>query len=248
MSSARIRRHPSRGAAILFLGVAAVSVGALVWMGVRLIEQDRALEAQQLRDRRKAAADRLTAALGRILTAEEERLADPAGLDALPLADAVVVTFSETPTSSDLHVRPENGLLYFPVITPGHEAPARLFAGAERSEFVDHDFGRAIRALLPLLRSDDPAVRAGARLRLARNFKKAGDFESALRTYDKMSEFSEDGISISGVPADLVARRARCALLEELGRRAFHLLLPTPSPILRSLLRSLNGPLSHLRG
>jgi threonine/homoserine/homoserine lactone efflux protein len=75
MSSARFRRHPSRGTAILFLGVAAASVGALVWMGVRLIKQDRALEAQQLRERREAAADRLTAALGQILSSEEERLA-----------------------------------------------------------------------------------------------------------------------------------------------------------------------------
>ena len=39
-----LRRHPSRNTAILFLGVAAVSVAALVWMGVRLVKQDHARE------------------------------------------------------------------------------------------------------------------------------------------------------------------------------------------------------------
>lgn len=220
MSSDRLRRHPSRGAAILFLGVAAVSVAALIWMGARLIEQDRALEAQQLRERREAAADRLSTALGRILSAEEERLSDLESLDLPPAADALAVGLADASSSSDLHVRPENSLLYYPVITPGREAPARFFAEAEKWEFLDHDFGRAIRALLPLSRSEDPAIRAGARLRLARNYKKAGDLESALRTYAEMAASSDGGISISGVPADLVARRARSALLEELERRS----------------------------
>jgi signal transduction histidine kinase len=220
MSSARFERHPSRGTAILFLGVAAVSVGALVWMGVRLIEQDRALEAQQLRERREASADRLTVSLEQTLSAEEERLADPENVDLLPSADAVVVAFSGPLSSPDLRVWPKNGLLYYPVISAGREAPARLFAEAEKYEFVDRDFNRAIRTLLPFSRSGDSAVRTGARLRLARNYRKAGDFESALETYNEMARASDDGISITGVPADLAARRARCALLEELGSQA----------------------------
>jgi signal transduction histidine kinase len=220
MSSARIQRHPSRAAAILFLAVAALSVGALVWMGVRLIEQDRALEAQQLRERREAAADRLTAALGQILLSEEERLTDPASLDLLPSSDALAVTLSGTSSSSDLRVWPDNDLLYYPVISAGREAPASLFAEAEEREFLARDFSRAIRTLVPFSKSGDPAVRAGAKLRLARNYRKAGDLESALKTYDEMARASDDGISISGVPADLAASRACCALLEELDRRA----------------------------
>jgi hypothetical protein len=35
------------------LSLAAVSVAALVWTGVRLVQQDRVLEAQQSRERRK---------------------------------------------------------------------------------------------------------------------------------------------------------------------------------------------------
>ena len=114
MSSARFQRHPSRGTAILFLGVAAVSVGALVWMGLRLIEQDRALEAQQLRERREAAADRLTAALEQIISAEEARLADPASMELPPSADAVILAVSGLSASPILRVWPEDGLLYYP--------------------------------------------------------------------------------------------------------------------------------------
>jgi two-component system phosphate regulon sensor histidine kinase PhoR len=220
MPSARFRRHPSRSTAILFLGVAAVSVFALVWMGVRLIQQDRSLEAQQLRERREAAADRLIASLEQVLSAEEERLADLPNVDFRPPEDDVLLVFAGLSGSPDFRVWPENGLLYYPAITPRREASARLFAEAERSEFINQDFRRAIRGLLPFSKSGDPAVRAGAQLRLARNFRKAGDLESALETYDEMARTSTDGISISGVPADLAARRARCALLEELGRPA----------------------------
>jgi signal transduction histidine kinase len=222
MTSLRFRGHPSRHTAILFVGVAAVSVFALVWMGVRLIQQDRSLEAQQLRERREAAADRLIASLEQVLSAEEERLADLPHVDFLPPEDDVVLVFAGLSGSPfpDFRVWPENGLLYFPVITPRREASACLFAEAERSEFINQDFRRAIRALLPFSKSGDPSVRASAQLRLARNFRKAGNLESALETYDEMARSSDHGISISGVPADLAARRARCALLEELGRQA----------------------------
>ena len=67
MASLRSRGHPSRNVAILFLGVAAVSVVVLVWMSVRLVKQDRALEAKQLEERREAAADRQTISLEQVL-------------------------------------------------------------------------------------------------------------------------------------------------------------------------------------
>jgi signal transduction histidine kinase len=220
MAAARFRKHPSLGTAILFLGVAAVSVAALVWMGVRLIKQDRALESQQLRERREAAADRLTASLEQVLSEEERKLADLPNVDSRPPEDDVVLVFAGPLGSPDFRVWPENGLLYYPVITPGRETSARLFAEAERSEFINQDFSRAIRDLLPFSKSGDPVIRASAQLRLARNFRKAGNLESALDIYAEMAVSSDHGSSLSGVPADLAARRARCALLEELDRRS----------------------------
>jgi signal transduction histidine kinase len=59
-------------------------------------------------------------------------------------------------------------------------------------------------------------VKAGAELRLARNLRKAGRTEAALEIYSDLAKVTDAGLS--GVPADLVARRARSALLEELGR------------------------------
>jgi hypothetical protein len=45
-----------------FLAVAAVSVVALISLGVRLVAQDRALEAERLREKRESTADRVVAA------------------------------------------------------------------------------------------------------------------------------------------------------------------------------------------
>ena len=220
MAPLRFRGHPSRNTAILFLGVAAVSVAALVWMGVRLVKQDRALEASQLQERREAAADRLTASLEQVLLNEESKLADPPNGNFRPPADDVVMILAGSPGSSELRVWPDNALLYYPVIPPGREPPSNLYAEAERAEFLDHDYGRAVSALLPFSKAADPAVRIGAQLRLARNLRKAADLDSALKIYYEMSRSSDNGVSISGVPADLAARRACCLLLEELGRSA----------------------------
>ena len=220
MASPRFREHPSRNTAVLFLSVAAVSVTALVWMGVRLVQQDRALEAQQLRERREAGADRIIASLEQALSAEERRLDDLPNVDAAPPTDNVVFILAASPGPLEFRAWPDNGLLYYPVLPPGREAAARLYADAEKSEFLDHNYSRAAAKLRPLTQAEDPAVRLGALLRLARNLRKAGDLESTLETYAELAKPPDHGISISGVPAELVARRARCVLLEELGRRA----------------------------
>ena len=85
-------------------------------------------------------------------------------------------------------------------------------------EFKDKNFARAMNLLRPLSNSKDPAIRIWAQLRLAQNQKKADRLEAALLTYAEISKSSDRGISVSGVPSDLVARRARCVLLEELDR------------------------------
>src|SRR4030042_612204 len=134
MTAARFRRHPSLGTVILFLGVAAVSVAALVWMGVRLIKQDRALESQQLRERREAAADRLTASLEQVLSEEERKLADLLHVDFRPAEEHVVLILAGSSRSSEVSIWPDNALLYYPVIYPGREASTSLYAAAEKSE------------------------------------------------------------------------------------------------------------------
>jgi signal transduction histidine kinase len=220
MSALRLREHPSRNTIILFLGVAAVSVAALVWMGVRLVKQDRALEATQLQERREAAADRLIASLSQVLSEEEGRLSELPNGDFRPSEDNAILLLISSSGSSEVRVWPDHALLYYPVVPPQREAPSDIFANAEKAEFQNHDYTQAIIDLLPFSKARDSAVRVGAQFRLARNLRKAGNLESALKTYDEIAKSSDYGMSVSGVPADLAARRARCVLLEELGRSA----------------------------
>jgi signal transduction histidine kinase len=213
MISFRIWKRPSRYVAVLFLGVAAVSVIALVWMGVRLVQQDRALEVQRLEEQREAAADRIIVALEKALSEEERKLDGDSTVNFSPVAeDFFLIKIG----SREVRVWPDNALLYYPVITSGREASSSQFEDSERAEFLDQDYGRAINILRPFSRADDPATRAGAQLRLARNYRKAGRLETALDIYKELAESSDHGILISGVPADLVARRACCMLLDEL--------------------------------
>jgi signal transduction histidine kinase len=211
----RFWKHSAGDTTVLLLAVAAVSVVALVWMGVRLVQQDQALESQQLEERREAAADRVVAALDQVLSAEERRLVDASRADFRPPTEDVLLVAAG---AEDVRVWPEGVLLYYPVVPVGREVSSRLYAAAERAEFLDLDYGRAIDALRALSKAEDPAVRAGAQLRLARNLRKAGRLEAALDVYDEMARISVPAVSVSGVPADLVARRARCDLLEKLGQ------------------------------
>lgn len=208
----RTGRLPPRKTVALFVAVAAVSVTALVWMGARLLTQERALEAQRLQERREATADRVVAALEQVLLAEERRLASPQVSDLTTGNDHLLVVANP----SGIKVWPEKAILFYPVMAAAREAPLAPYARAERLEFVEHDHAGAVAALRPLGASHDPDIRAGAELRLARNLRKAGRSEEALEVFGRLSE---GRATFSGVAAGLVARSARCLLLEELGRR-----------------------------
>jgi hypothetical protein len=196
----------------VFLAVAGVSVFALVWLGVGIVRQDRALAAQRLDERREGAADRLVAALERALSVEEHLLAGPAEPPEGLATDGALLVVADR---SGLQAWPERRLLYYPSVPPMREAPAEVFREAETLEYSDRNHERAIGLLRRLSTSGDPAVKAGAELRLARNLRKAGRAEAALQVYGDLAEVTD--ASLSGVPAELVARRARCALLQELG-------------------------------
>ncbi|MBU4255314.1 MAG: tetratricopeptide repeat protein, partial [Acidobacteria bacterium] len=200
---------------VLFLAAAVMSVFALIWMGLRLVQQDRTLEVQQIEEKREAAADRIIAALEQTLTIEERKLDDPQASEFFPEQEDFFLVSMD---SEGIRVWPEKTLLYYPVVPSGHEAPSQLFTEAERAEFQDNDYNRAIPLLRPLSGSKDPSTRAAAKLRLARNLRKAGRLDAALETYGEIKNFDiKSNVTSSGVPVDLVARRAFCSLLEEMG-------------------------------
>ncbi len=205
-------RLPGRMTA-LFFAVAAVSVCALGWLGVRLLEQDRALEAQRLQEQRESAAGRLAAELERVLSAEDRMLA---GLPQRPGPAAGEGAVLVVANHTALRVWPERALLYYLAAPATKEPAADLYAAAEKAEFRERNHERAIEILHPLCSASDPSIRAGAQLRLARNLRKAGRPDAALEAYASLEKAT--AVGLSGVPADLVARRARCAVLENLHR------------------------------
>jgi signal transduction histidine kinase len=77
----------------------------------------------------------------------------------------------------------------------------------------------------------DAAVRGGALMRLARVRRRINNPQAAVRAYDELSEIT--GVSVSGLPAGLVARVGRASVYEEMGR----------TPELRSEAESLDRDL-----
>ncbi len=101
-------------------------------------------------------------------------------------------------------------LLYRPVTNPEGEAPQKIFADAESLEFVQGQPLQAVDAYGKLAESPDPAVRAGALIRLARVERRLGDIAAAKSAYQRLERIAA---TVAGAPAELVARHA----LVELG-------------------------------
>ncbi len=185
-----------------------VPLALLSWLGWRTLGQDRLLEDQQVRQRLELAADLLVAALQRAIAADVQRLAG--GARDWP-AGAVAVEFS-----ADLaRAYPRESIAYLPAVAALPEAGASRFAEGEVLEFRG-DHSAAVRIFREQATSSDPAVRAGASLRLARNLRAIGRQEEALETYARLAEM--DGVSVEGTPVGLAGRYGRARLLEQEGR------------------------------
>jgi len=210
MSRLRVWLRPQRDLMMLFLLVMLAPAATLVVLGLRLLEQDRALEQQRLTEQRESAADRAVLSLEQALTATEIRLANPKAWDAAE--DTLGVVFH----SQGIEVTPPGRLLYYPVVPERREAPAGLFRQVEEYEFARQDYQSAIVRCRELSSSSDLAIRAGALLRLARNLRKADQRQAALAIYDQLGRTQP--MTLGGLPADLLARRARCSILAELDR------------------------------
>lgn len=197
---------PPRSLVTLIIAITVVPLAMLLWLGWRLLDQDRVLEHQQIQQRVERAADLVVAVLQRAMADSEQRLA--AGSEQRD-DDAVVLAFR----NERIEASPRGRVAYFPVVPPLPEGPAAAFAHGEQLEFRQRDRLAAVGVFYGLAKSPDPAIRAGALLRLARNLLGAGRWQDALDSYARLAEI--DGVSIGGVPAGLVARYARCKLLEE---------------------------------
>jgi signal transduction histidine kinase len=200
---------PPRNLIGLIVAITLAPLAVLLWLGWRLLEQDRILEGQQIQQQIERSADLVVAALQRALASSEQLLA--AGSTQWP-DGAVAITIRE----GRMEAYPHGRFAYLPVVPQLSEAPGSAFAQGEELEFRQHDPAAAITAFRELAKSSDPALRAGALLRLGRNLAESGRTDEALGAYAQLAAM--DGVATAGVPAGLNGRYARCILLEKAGR------------------------------
>ena len=180
----------------LFLAIMLVLAASLSWLGWRLLKQDRALESQRIQERLDNAADLIAASLlhkfseSRVqftsfLTLSDSDLAARASeLSSQGAGTALIVVFR--PQAVDAY--PRAALLYYPFLPTAKEPPASIFEAGEVAEFQQKDFAKAIAVFRELSQSKDPAIRAGALLRLARNVRKAQQSKAALDIYGELDQ------------------------------------------------------------
>ena len=212
---ARDRLRPPNRLLVLFLAVIVLPAGALAWLGWRLLEQDRALLNQRVQERLERDAMRVSAEVRRQIDGLRLELPFLIKPSAAALDDGALVVRMRP---DGVEAWPHQRLLYHPWLPMTPAAPVEAFAAGEALEFRLRDLEGAAAAYADLTRRESPAVRAGALLRLARVFRKAGRPEAALAAYDALADV--EGVVLDNVPADLVGRQARLTVLGDQGRNA----------------------------
>jgi signal transduction histidine kinase len=207
-------RPPRHWLGVFLLITLAPSI-LLVWLGWRSLQQDRTLDLQAVKEHREQAADLIVSGLEQSVAAAEQSLRDSSAIEVLAKSEGAVAVVL---TPDHIEAYPRDRLLYYPTAPAGHEAPSQVFATADDLEFRRSDYSAAEAALRKLAQSPDRAVRAAALIRLARNLRKAGQHAGALGLYSQAAEIRD--VNVSGVPADLLARWARCDLLAQEHRSA----------------------------
>jgi len=224
---------------LLWSVVCLISV-SLTLLGWRMIEQDHSLASQRLTEQREAAADRAVAALSRKLEHAER------SLDAHQCPDAgLCVSLRD----GRMEVWPGAVLLYRPdsavqpeVLTPPLEA-------SDQVEFGGQDPPRAIQLLEKMPAEGSRAIVAARLVRLARNWRKAGQPAKAQYYYRRLIELG--AVQVGGMPAGLAGRLGlmqldageAAALRAELMRGAY----PIPLATFEALRAEVEGVLGRQR-
>jgi signal transduction histidine kinase len=204
----------ARYLAVLFMIAAAIPVAVLSWMGLRLLQQDRDLEDQQIHQRLEDAADRVAAEIEANLTRMEASLPILASAPPSKLpAGAVFVVFR----SSTIDAWPPGRLLYYSTPVLQDQFADNHFWPGEKLEFQEGAYEQAAAYFRRLSQSKDSGIQAGALVRLGRNLRRLGRHEEALSAYAQLETLGD--VTVGGVPAGLLGSHAQCDLLAELGRR-----------------------------
>ncbi len=204
-----------------FLAITVVLAGALGWLSWRLLEQDRELEQQRVRDRLETAADVVAGVVARSFADLQDEVMRLASLPDSQLASALQQRNDNgliavlNPQSMDAY--PALRLPYYPFVAPSEIPPEGTFTAGEILEFQQRDYPQAAAVFRGLAAHDSPIIRGGALLRLARNLRKVGQIKEALAVYDELAVLGET--VVDGRPAELWARYERCVLLDQIQQR-----------------------------
>jgi signal transduction histidine kinase len=186
----------------MFLVVLLPPAVTLIWLGFRLLEQDRVFEAQREIEVREAAADAIARALSQFLNEAESW--SPYG----PLPEGA---FGIVIKPDGVQSYPAGSVLWKEALPNLPEPPTQPFEEAELTEVRSPDAALAV--YQELARSGDLFTRAGALVRLARVARTEHQIDRALNAYRNLAEIR--GVAYFGMPVDLLARRQICLLLEE---------------------------------
>jgi signal transduction histidine kinase len=197
---------------VVFLLVMLLPAATLVFVGVRLLQQDRALANQRQMEILEHSADSAVRFLGQEFTTLMERLAGTGCTPATASEGSVCVIFR----GDRVEAIPPGRLPYYPIALRLMEPPDGPFRELESNEFKEQNLAKALEISRGLAASPDVSIRAGALLRQARLLRKAGQPDKALEVYAALSQISS--VAVGGTPVDLMARRAQCAILEEQSR------------------------------
>lgn len=204
--------QPPRRVLTSFLAVVIACLGALAWFAYRILDQDRALESQRIQEQLELAADLTAANLAQKLSDLEKALDVAPGNARLPEGTILIVADAQKLDAYGQHL-----LLFYPVLAVTREVSSDTLRRAELIEFQKNDPVAAAALFREESRSRDPELRAAALVRLGRSLRKAGQIQEALAAYSELAAL--DSTPVSGLPAELVAREARCSLFEASARR-----------------------------
>jgi len=207
--------RPPRHLLMLFILVAGVPAATLIALGLRLLEQERELAGQRRFELLDRAADQGVRLLQQDLQTRVRLLSTSQCSASDAPDDSVCVVLH----ADSIEPTPPGRIRYYPFAQSLTEIPTESFQDADSAEFREPvHLDKALEMNRKLAASKDAAVRAGALLRAARILRKLAQPDKALAAYADLGRISS--VSINHEPADLVARRARCAILAEQSRAA----------------------------
>ena len=196
---------PPRHMLALFAATILVPACAMAWLAWQTLREDRTRAEQARRERLDIAAGLIGGRMLARLSEIEDRW------PALRSGDGAVVVRLHP---RQVEVLSGGPLLYRQVAGAAGEAPYERFRSrGNRRVSVAKDYAKGIRLARELRGSADPAVRAGALLRLARNYRHNDQPVEAIAAYEDLARLGP--ATLDGLPVDLVARHGVCTVLEQ---------------------------------